>query len=73
MNGDEIYPCYEVIFLDGINVICGEEKTTGEKVFIKGIPGDENFLSELSNFLNRNKVSVHHANDVIRDRLLSFL
>lgn len=73
MDGEVIKPCYKVISSKGKNAIFGMEQTSGETVFIENLPGDEKSLSELSDFLNRNKVSVHHAKDVIRNRLLSFL
>ena len=73
MDEEGIKPCYDVLLKCGKYIVEGTESTTGEKVFIETQSGDEFFVRGLADFLNRHKVSVVHAKDVLRDRLLSFL
>lgn len=73
MDKTDINPQYKAELRAGKFVIIGTENTTGESVVIEDIPGGKDFASELSDILNRNKVSVCHAKDVIKDRLLAFL
>ena len=70
MNGGEINPIYEVVSETDSFGIFGKEKTTGETVFIKRIAKEKSCALRLAEILNKNKVSVHHAKDVLRDFLI---
>lgn len=73
MNGDKIKPCYKAVFQNKNGVIEGTETTSGEKVLLEGLPTDYISIQKIADILNQNEVSVHHAKEVVRDILLSFL
>ena len=50
--------------------IFGREETTGETVVIKQLSKERKTADYLAKILNKNKVSVHHAKDVLRDFLI---
>lgn len=70
MEQEEINPEYRVIGEEEMFGIFGEEKSTGEKVFIKQISPEPETVFRLAEILSKNKVSVRHAKDVIKDCLL---
>ena len=70
MNGGEINPIYEVVPETDTFGIFGREETTGETVFIKQLSKERKTADYLAKILNKNKVSVHHAKDVLRDFLI---
>ena len=70
MEQEEINPEYRVIGEEEMFGIFGEEKSTGEKVFIKQISPELETVFRLMEILNKNKVSIYHAKDVIKDCLL---
>ena len=70
MNDGEINPRYEVVSEKETFGIFGREETTGETVLIKQISKERETAAYLADILNRNKVSVHHAKDVLRDFLI---
>ena len=70
MDDDEVKPIYEVVFEGERFGIFGREKTTGETVFIKRIAKEESCALRLAEILNENKVSIHHAKDVLKDFLV---
>ena len=70
MGDGEIKPIYKVVFESGMFGISGEEETTGETVVIKRIAKEENCVLSFAEILNKNKVSVHHAKDVLKDLLV---
>ena len=69
MIGEEIKPSYTVVSGKENFLIFGKEETTGETVFIKISPEEKNAL-RLAEILNKNKVSVLHAKDVVKDILI---
>ncbi len=71
MEQEGINPEYRVIGEEEMFGIFGEEKSTGEKVFIKQISPEPETVFRLAEILSKNKVSVHHAKDVIKDCLLA--
>lgn len=73
MEEKQINPEYKAIEICGKFGIEGSEKTSGEKVLIKGISDDEKIVLKLTEVLNKYKVSVHHAKDVIFDKINEFL
>ncbi|MBR5309946.1 MAG: hypothetical protein IKU42_02330 [Oscillospiraceae bacterium] len=73
MEEKQINPEYKVVLSSGKFGIEGTEKTTGEKVLINGISEDEKKVSKFAEMLNKYKVSVHHAEDVIFDKINEFL
>ena len=70
MGQGEINPTYQVIGEEEMFGIFGEEKSTGEKVFIKQISPEPETVFRITEILNKNKVSIYHAKDVIKDCLL---
>ena len=70
MNGGEINPIYEVVSETDSFGIFGKEETSGETVFIKRVSKERRTAEYLAEILNKNKVSVHHAKDVLRDFLI---
>ena len=73
MKEDGINPHY-AIFCDGGNFgILGTELSSGETVSIPVMSENRELVEELINILNEKAVSVHHAKDVIRDRLCSLV
>ena len=70
MDEDEIKPIYKVVFEGESFGIFGKEETTGEPFFVKEISKEGKTVSEIADILNRNKVSLCHAKDVIRDFLI---
>ena len=73
MEEKQINPEYRVVRFSEKFGIEGIERTTGEKVVVRRISEDESTVSKLAETLNRCKVSVHHAKDVICDRINEFL
>lgn len=73
MGKGEIDPKYEVSYDNGVFGITGTEQTTGERVSVGLNLKSGEFAEELVALLNDKKVSVHHAKDVIRDRLFLIL
>ena len=71
MEQEGINPEYRVIGEEEMFGIFGEEKSTGEKVFIKQIAPEPETVFRLTEILNKNKVSIYHAKDVIKDLLLT--
>lgn len=69
----EIKSFYTVLVKGGRYTIKGTNEASGEEVFIKEVTESESEAKSLADFLNRNGVSVCHAKDVIRDRLLEFM
>ena len=69
MSGEEIKPSYTVVSGRKNFLIFGKEETTGETVFIKISPEEKTAL-RLAEILNKNKVSVLNAKDVVRDILI---
>ena len=69
MSGEEIKPSYTVVSEKKIFSVFGKEETTGETVFIKISP-EEKAALRLAEILNKNKVSVRNAKDVVRDILI---
>lgn len=67
-----IDPHYEIISSGSEIYIDGTENTSGDKIRIK-IPGGEAFARELAELLSDKKVSVIHAREIIRDKLLSYI
>jgi hypothetical protein len=70
MGKDEIKPVYKVVSEKEVFGISGKEETTGESFVLKGISEDEKMVFKIAELLNKNKVSICHAKDVIRDFLL---
>ncbi len=70
MEGDGINPQYKVVLDCGFYGIKGEELSSGETVLVGRVSKNEEAAKEYADFLNRNKVSVHHAKDIIRDMLI---
>ena len=70
MNEGEINPIYEVVSEAEAFGIFGREETTGETVVIKQLSKERKTAEHLAGVLNQNKVSVHHAKDVLRDFLI---
>ena len=70
MREKEINPIYEVVSETDSFGIFGREETTGETVFIKQLSKEHETAIYFAEILNRNKVSVHHAKDVLRDFLI---
>ena len=70
MGDDGIKPEYKVVSESEMFGIFGEEKTTGETVLIKQISKERETSACLAEILNENKVSVHHAKDVLKDLLV---
>lgn len=64
-------PIYEAVFEHGAFTILGMDKISGETVLINNLPFDEKTVLNFVKILNKNKVSVVHAKDVIRDIVLS--
>lgn len=71
MDDGEIKPIYKVVFELGMFGISGEEETTGEAILIKQISKERKTVAYLAEILNKNKVSVHHAKDVLKDLLIA--
>ena len=71
MDDGEIKPIYKVVFVLGMFGISGEEETTGEAILIKQISKERKTVAYLAEILNKNKVSVHHAKDVLKDMLIA--
>ncbi len=71
MDGEGINPHYEVIQKASAFYIIGMELTNGDKVSVGCLTKEKAFAEELAALLNDKKVSVHHAKDVIRDRLVA--
>ena len=71
MDDGEIKPIYNVVFELGMFGISGEEETTGEAILIKQISKERKTVAYLAEILNKNKVSVHHAKDVLKDMLVA--
>ena len=70
MSEAEISPQYEIIAGENLFGIFGKERTTGETVLINKISSEEKIVLEIAEILNKNKVSVHHTKDVVRDLLI---
>lgn len=70
MESEEISPSYSVFYKEGKFVINGKEKSSGKEVSF-AVFAEEKTVLEFAEILNRNKVSVHHAKDVVRDMLLA--
>ena len=70
MNEGEINPIYEAVQEKDTFGIFGREETTGETVLIKQLSKDRKTADYLVKILNKNRVSVHHAKDVLRDFLV---
>ena len=68
METIKIAPQYKVFKNDKRYGIIGTETTTGEVVTIASVTESESEARCLANFLNKHKVSVYHASDVLRDR-----
>ena len=66
-----IDPDYSVICKSGFFGIFGKENTTGETFEITEVSSDRETVFKIAEILNRNKVSLIHARDVIRDIVLS--
>ena len=71
MSENSIEPIYEAIFEHGAFTILGMDKISGESMVINNLPFDEKTVLNFVKILNKNKVSVVHAKDVIRDIVLS--
>lgn len=71
MMGGYIDPDYSVTCESGFFGISGKENTTGETFEMDGISSDRETVFKIAEILNRNKVSLIHARDVIRDIVLS--
>ncbi|MBQ6877447.1 MAG: hypothetical protein IJO22_03480 [Oscillospiraceae bacterium] len=69
----EIDPFYKVIFKNKMYGIFGKEKSSGETVLIEGISPEEKTVYKIVGILNKNKVSVFHAKEVVRDLVNDFL
>ena len=72
MQNKMIDPVYEVVAEKGSYRLFRTEHTTGESVSF-GKVADIETAFYLVGILNENKVSVHHAKDVVRDTLIGFL
>ena len=70
MREKEINPIYEVVSEEDTFGIFGREETTGETVVIKRLSKERKTADYLAKILNKNKVSVHHTKDVLRDFLM---
>ena len=70
MVGEEIYPHYSVFCGKDDFGIFGKEDSSGETVFIQKVSQEAKTAFRLAKILNENKVSVHHAKDVLKDLLL---
>ncbi|MBR6657407.1 MAG: hypothetical protein IKL18_04460 [Oscillospiraceae bacterium] len=70
MNDGEINPKYEVVSEANTFGIFGREEKTGESVLIKKVSPEAETVFRLAEILNENRVSVHHAKDVLRDLVL---
>lgn len=66
-----IDPNYSVTCESGFFGIFGKENTTGETFEMDGISSDRETVFKIAEILNRNRVSLIHAADVIRDIVLS--
>ena len=64
-------PIYDAVFEHGAFTILGMDKISGETVVINNLPFDEKAVLNFVRILNKNKVSVFHAKDVVRDMVLS--
>ena len=73
MNDGGINPKYEVVSEANTFGIFGKEETTGESVLIKKVSPEAETVFRLAEILNKNRVSVHHAKDVLRDLVLESL
>lgn len=73
MGEKQINPEYRVVCSEERFGIEGTERTTGEKVAVYGISENKSKILKLAEMLNRYKVSVHHAEDVIFDKINEFL
>ena len=71
MSENSIEPIYDAVFEHGTFAIFGMDKISGETVVINNLPFDEKNVLNFVKILNKNKVSVVHAKDVIRDMVLS--
>lgn len=69
----EIDPFYKVIFKNKMYGIFGKEKSSGETVLIERISPEEKTVYKIVGILNKNKVSVFHAKEVVRDLVTEFL
>ena len=69
----EIDPFYKVIFKNKMYGIFGKEKSSRETVLIEGISPEEKTVYKIVGILNKNKVSVFHAKEVVRDLVTEFL
>ncbi len=70
MREKEINPIYEVVSETDTFGISGREETTGETVVIKQLSKERKTADCLAKILNKNKVSIHHAKDVLRDFII---
>ncbi len=70
MQESEIYPKYEITCKNGAYGIFGKETISGETFSVDCLSKDSDTVLSLVALLNENKVSVHHAKDVIRDIVL---
>lgn len=70
MNEGEINPKYEVVSEANTFGIFGREEKTSESVLIKKVSPEAETVFHLAEILNKNKVSVYHAKDVLRDLVL---
>lgn len=70
MLGEESESHYEVVFKDGEYLISGKSKSDGEKISFENLHFSEKTAKEIVFILNKNKVSLCHAKDVIRDFIM---
>ena len=64
-------PIYEAVFEHGAFSIFGRDKISGENAVINNLPFDEKAVLNFVRILKKNKVSLVHAKDVVRDMVLS--
>lgn len=65
---EKISPAYKAFEKNGKYAISGIESTTGEKILLEDVTESKAEAKALAAFLDKNKVSVHHAKDVLSDR-----
>ncbi len=71
MCGEEPDPRYELISEGSELEILGREMTTGEEMRFTKLYFDKSRAEEIVFLLNKNKVSLCHAKDIIRDKILN--
>ena len=69
MNGEEVASHYEVIFKEEKCLIFGRDVLSGEEICFENLHFDKKTAEEMVFVLNKNKVSLCQAKDVIRDKI----